>query len=218
MLDLTPLEAELLHAALRGDWIELLIGLWPSWGFCPRHAIGFATLELERQDSLFSTAIYYRHFIEAAASSAAVRRRRWRRIRSRLTGTANCLICERVDAGKAAGMVGLAKQVNERRQVRRRIGELRTSWPGRACPLCVEGAGGIVCRPHVLAGAEPESLAVELAALHERLRRLVGSMCATKTPTNSLDRFAWLEAIGWLGGWEYPQRLLNEGERSNDER
>jgi hypothetical protein len=209
-LDVTPAEAELLRAGLAGDWIELLVALWPSWGFCPRHALGFASLELELQDRLFSTSIYYQHFVEAAAEIAGARFRTWRGIRYCLTPRAGCVICERLDAGKAAGLSALAEQVNRRRRLDERLEEARTSWRERACPLCVEGGEGIVCRLHVLAGAKQDELGPQLVALQQRLRRFIGSMCAQKTETDSLDRFSWLETIAWFGGWEHPQRLLLE--------
>ena len=209
-LDIAPAEAELLRAGLAGDWIELLIALWPSWGFCPRHALGFASLELELQDRLFSTSIYYQHFVEAAAEIAAARFRTWRGIRYCLTPRAGCVICERLDAGKAAGLSVLAEQVNRRRRLDERLEEARTSWRERACPLCVQDGEGIVCRPHVLGGTKQDELGPQLAALQQRLRRFIGSMCAQKTETDPLDRFSWLETIAWFGGWEHPQRLLLE--------
>jgi hypothetical protein len=157
-LDVTAAEAELLRAALHGDWVDLLIALWPSWGFCPRHAIGFATVELELRDRLFSTAINYQHFVEAAAEIAGARFCSWRDIRG----------------------------------------------------------DGIVCRVHLLAGAEQDELGPALGALCERLRRFIDSMCAQKTETDLLDRVSWLETIGWFGGWEHPRLLMEEvrtGER-----
>jgi hypothetical protein len=69
IVDLTPAELEQLWAALDGDWITVLISLWPSWGFCPPHAFGFAITEVELQPRAFTTgpfrtAILYEHFLE----------------------------------------------------------------------------------------------------------------------------------------------------------
>jgi hypothetical protein len=200
-LDVTPIEAELLRSALYGDWIKLLIALWPSWGFCSRHAIGFATVELELQDRLFSTAIYYQHFVEAAAEITGARFRTWRGIRYHLTPRADCVICERVAAGKAAGLASLTEQVNQRRRIHERLEEARPQWLARACPLCVNGGGGLVCRPHLLAGAKQDELGPALGGLSERLRRFIGSMCAAKTETDILDRFSgWKRSAGSMAG------------------
>jgi hypothetical protein len=215
-LDVTPLEAELLRSALEGDWVDLLISLWPSWGFCPRHALGFAALELERQDRLFSTAILYEHFLEGAGKVVNARFRTWRGIRYWLTSRTRCAICERVASGRTAGSESLAHQINERRRIHERIEESRAEWLHRACPLCVSNGIGLVCRPHVLTGRKQAELGSELLALYERLRRFVGSMTTARTETDVLDRFSLLETIGWFGGWEYLELLRDESKGAHE--
>jgi hypothetical protein len=215
-LDLTPLEAELGRSLLQSDWTARLLSVWPSWGLCPRHAVGFALVEIELRHEPFSVSIMYVHLLESAARGAAGRFRSWRGIRSYLTARAACVVCERLAAGDLAGRSNLAEQINRRREIHRRLDEARPAWRVRACPLCITGGAGIVCRPHLLAGARQDGLAFELTALSERLRRFVGSMCAQKTETDLLDRLSWLETIGWFGGWNYPQKLMLEREAGDE--
>lgn len=218
-LDLVPAELERLWTALEGDWVAVLVSLWPSWGFCPRHAFGFAITEVElRRRSFttgpFQTAILYEHFLEGAARIAGTRPRTWRGIRFFLTPRTNCFICERLASTDAPRQTrdwqALARQVNQRRRFHEQLEEARQKWIRRACPLCVPGGDGIVCRPHLLAGAKPRELGLNLTALSERLHRFVGSMTAAKTETTILDRFSLVETLGWFGGWEHARSLILE--------
>jgi hypothetical protein len=107
IVDLTPAELEQLWAALDGDWITVLISLWPSWGFCPPHAFGFAITEVELQPRAFTTgpfrtAILYEHFLEGAAKIASARPRTWRGIRLFLSPRTDCFICERLASTHSA--------------------------------------------------------------------------------------------------------------------
>jgi hypothetical protein len=223
-LDVSPAEIEHLRSALYGDWVELLISLWPSWGFCPRHGVGFAIVEMELQDRLFSTSILYKHFVEGAAEIASARLRTWRGIRLYLRPRADCFICGRLSSDDPVGREqgrdwrALAEHVNQRRRIHEQVDEARQEWARHACPVCVAGGGGIVCRPHLLAGAKQEDLAPALAALSARLRRFVGSMTAAKTETTLHDRFSWVETLGWFGGWSHAEKLMLERSGGEDKR
>jgi hypothetical protein len=199
-----------LRSSLEGEWTQLLLALWPSWGFCVRHAVGFASAELELEGRLLLTGVLHEHYVEGAAWIACGRLRTWRGVRAGLSARASCAICERAH-GAPAGDVDFARRVNRRGRLRDGLEEMGATWERRACPLCVPAGGGLVCRPHLLAGARQDGLAERLEALSARLRRLVGSMTTARTPTDALDRFSWLEAVAWLGGWPAVRRLMLEG-------
>jgi hypothetical protein len=228
LLDVTPAELEQLVAALDGDWVAVLISLWPSWGFCPAHAFGFAITEVELQPRTFTTgpfrtAILYEHFLEGAAKIAGARPRTWRGIRLFLSPRADCFICDRLASTNAAATHDrspdwktLARQVNQRQHVHEQIEEARPNWTSRACPLCVPGGGGIVCRPHLLGGTKQQDLSAALIALSARLRQFVRSMTAAKAETRLLDRFSWIETLSWFAGWDHTQRLMLEKSHSDE--
>jgi hypothetical protein len=210
IVDLAPAELEHLWAALDADWITVLVSLWPSRGFCPPHAFGFAITEVELQPRAFTTgpfrtAILYEHFLEGAVKIASARPRTWRGIRLFLSPRADCFICERLASNHSAAheqtrdWKALAREVNRRHHMKERLDEARPAWTSHACPLCVPDGGGVVCRPHLLAGAKQQELSPALTALCARLRRFVRSMTAAKAETTLLDRFSWVETLSWSG-------------------
>lgn len=218
-LEFTAAEVEHSRSFLRETLLEELVRLYPSWGFCARHAWGCAITELELHGRLFTTAILYDHLLERAVGVAVRRRRRWRSIRASLRPYAECYSCEHLASVQARGEerrygTWAAELVGKRQRTHDQLAEARHDWVGRACPLCVEGGGGLVCRPHLVAGAQrPDDLSLALSALYARLGTLIGSMTASKTPTTPLDRFSWVETLSWFGGWEHAEKLLREERR-----
>jgi hypothetical protein len=177
VLALGAAEVDHLRSFLRDSLLEELLRLYPSWGFCPRHAWGCALTELDFRGSVFTTAILYEHLLEAAVRVVSRRRRRWRTMRAYLTPYEDCYSCEHLASLDALGETptGRAVDVGAREQSRSSLAEARGLWVGRACPLCAPGGGGVICRPHLVAGAErPPELSLALGELSRRLRRLVG--------------------------------------------
>src|SRR6266704_5039107 len=80
----------------------------------------------------------------------------------------------------------------------------------KVLPGCAGGEGP-VCRPHLLAGVAIMPARRELAGEPDRLSRrlylLVKSMGWQGSPTTPEVEAAWIEALGWFAGWEFPVRL-----------
>jgi hypothetical protein len=143
-------------------------------GFCARHAWGFAAAEAERRGRLFLTAIVYEHFVEGAVEVTTARLRTWGSVRWSLTRSCNCLICDRLSAGASLTSEAprdwkwLAEKLGQR--LPEQVEAAWTEWIRWACPRCVPGGVGLVCRPHLLTSRErPDGLGTSLALLAARL-------------------------------------------------
>lgn len=218
-LDFTGSEVRQFRTFLDGAIMSVGVrhNLWRSWGLCPRHAWGYAITEVELRSGMpFSTAILYAD-LSSRAERLVGRRRPWQLVRPNFESRSACFTCSwletvaRVTESEEVDWRRHAARVNQRRRVHERVAEARSTWLGKACPLCVSRAGGLVCRLHLLAGAAPpDGLARALAQLTDRLETLADSLTVRRTVTDVDDRFAWVEALGWFGGWDYAQKLMRE--------
>jgi hypothetical protein len=185
--------------------------LWRSWGPCSRHTWASAVAECVYRVSLHSTAILYEDLMGRAV---AVLRRpalsdhaRLRRLEAR----GPCITCDYLEIARDGDPSFRDRQerVNRRELFTRLLGDARPVWESRTCPLCL-GGDGVVCRPHLLAGAAeitPE-LSSRLDELHGRLTVFAKSM-RWQGPTSTPDeRASWVEALGWFAGWQYPAAAL----------
>ncbi|MCA1842922.1 MAG: hypothetical protein LC792_06960 [Actinobacteria bacterium] len=75
--------------------------------------------------------------------------------------------------------------------------------------MCLGGEGP-PCRPHLLEGAAVPDRAVGdyLTGLARRLRAMTRSFTWGGAAAGPEERAAWVEALAWFGGWEYPFRAL----------
>jgi hypothetical protein len=216
-LDFTAAEAKQLRWFLDGAImnVDTRQHLWRSWGLCSRHAWGYAVAECElRGGRPFSTSILYEDLTRRSGELVGRHMLPWPRVLARLQRRDSCFTCDFLavlqdDAqitGRAEWTLA-AERMNRRARVGLLVAETETQWRARACPLCL-GGEGLVCRPHLLAGAEPPGrLADELRSLADRLRALKNSMTVRRTPVGPLERVAWIEALGWFGAWDYPAKL-----------
>jgi hypothetical protein len=219
-LDFTPAEVKQLWWFNDGSIMEpeTRHHLWRSWGLCPRHAWGYAVVENEvRRGRPFSTAILYADLSERAARLAGRRLASWRRTASQLAPHDYCFTCDYLGVLSNGELtvdreqwVAMTPLVNRRKRTGELIAAAAELWETLACPSCLGGTG-LVCRPHLIAGAEPDrGLAGALRHLSRRLERFVDSMTALKTAVTPRERASWIEALGWFTGWDYPAKLLAE--------
>ncbi len=186
-----------------------------SWGLCARHAWGYTVAEIEmRGGKPFSTALLYEDLASRAASCARQRLRGWSRVRSQLESEGTRYACEYV-ARLPGGELELerkqweeaAARVNRRKRTRPLVHGLREQWNARSCPFYLEG-NGLVCRPHLVSGAQPpDDLSPELVKLARRLRAFADSLTTRATAVGRLEQASWIEALGWFAGWDYPRKL-----------
>ena len=183
-----------------------------GWGFCPRHTWGFAAAEIQLRGARpFATAILYGDLSRRAAKAVARGgRRSWSRTLRRLEAQEPCFTCEYLALGGEddPAFEEQLERANRLDRVKIQLEETRGEWQPRSCPLCL-GGGGLVCRQHLLAGAEPSAeLGDELRTLADRLEALVGSMTTRATPVGPLERASWVEALGWFAAWDYPRKVV----------
>jgi hypothetical protein len=210
VLDLTAAEIKHLWAFQDGAIMnpDVRQHLRKSWGFCPRHTWAAAVTEPALRWGLHGTVILYQDLTGLAA--AAVRRPAVRNstIARRLQARASCFTCDFLriasDHEPEPRLVAARSRVNTRQRFTDLLLPVEPIWSERACPACL-GGEGLVCRPHILAGAEvPGTLADGLTDLRDRMRLLSDSMrWHGPTPTVE-DRSSWVEALGWFAGWDYP--------------
>jgi hypothetical protein len=186
--------------------------LWKSWGFCPRHTWAAALAEPALRWGLHGTVILYE---DLTGRAVAVLRRpavRDSTIARRLQARDSCFTCDFVRIATnhttEPRLVAASSLVNARERFTELLLEVEPVWSERTCPACLGGVG-LICRPHILAGADvPETLADGLVDLRDRLRILSNSM-RWQGPTPALeDRSSWVEALGWFAGWDYPAAAL----------
>lgn len=190
--------------------------LWQSWGFCPRHTWLHAVVELQLRGGIpCATSILYgdltRRAMRATRRSATLPRGV---LLGRLRPRAPCFTCEYVAlATDDRSGRELQARANRLDRVRERLEAVREQWEARSCPLCL-GGKGLVCRQHLLLGAEPpRGLPDELSRLDDRLDAFVRSMTWRGTPVEALVQASWVEALRWFAGWDYPAKLLPESDR-----
>jgi hypothetical protein len=180
-----------------------------SWGFCPRHTWLFAVAEIQLRGGMpFATSILWADLTRRAAE-ALQHHRPWRVLLPRLNPADSCFTCEHVAiAGDDPVFLEYHERTCRLDRARERFEDVRGRWQTRSCPHCL-GGEGIVCRQHLLLGAEPpDGLSGELAALSDRLDAFGASMTLRGRPVDGLGQASWVEALGWFAGWDYPAKLL----------
>jgi hypothetical protein len=184
-----------------------------SWGFCRRHTWAHAVVKCELCRQLLTTAILHQDLTGRAAralSRPGPAALACRRLRPRVS----CLICDGLTIPTASGddpfSVERWRRANRLEGIRSQLAASRAAWLPRSCPICA-GGDGPTCRPHLLVGAANLSrrrkLAGDLAGLHSRLGVLVESMDRHGPARTPEVEAAWVEALGWFAGWEFPIRL-----------
>jgi hypothetical protein len=195
------LDGAIMHADTR-------MALRRSFGLCPRHAWGMAEVECAlRGGVLFATSVLYADLISGAAGAA--RGRHLRSTTRRLEPDGPCLTCLHVEHAHEAPRewVERADIVNRRSRFAEMLDE---NWPEaapRACGACT-GGDGPTCLPHLLQGeSDSDDLAPRLARLAVNMHAYEKSLTADGRPVDRRGRAAWLETLGWFGGWRFPAVL-----------
>lgn len=196
--------------------------LWDGWGLCARHTWWYAVVEIEMRARPLSTTLLAEELLcRAAAQLRLPLVRPSRRVRGLRAVTA-CLTCsntEVVDSDRWGGLASpstaelrTAQRINARVRTDPLLAAGRPEWVRRACPCCIGGAGPL-CRRHLLATGDrraPRQLPCQLAEIEQRLGLLVGSMAWQRRPVDSTVRVSWVEALGWLAGWEFPRAVTKD--------
>ncbi|MCA1845641.1 MAG: hypothetical protein LC792_21090 [Actinobacteria bacterium] len=216
-LDWSLAEIRQLHSFLDGSIMSSLVRhhLWRSWGFCPRHTWAFGACDVDiRSTQPFSVGILYEDLTGRAAQLLGARRPAGWLLR-RLRSQGSCYTCDYLQIARGISfenyVIDLHARANRRQRTVRQLAESRPIWEPRTCPVCFGGTGP-PCRPHLLAGkAHPDrAVADYLAALTGRVRAMTKSFTWRGPKATPEERAAWVEALGWFGGWEYPFRALTE--------
>ena len=189
--------------------------LWKSWGFCPRHTWIHAVWECElRGGHLLVTSLLYEDLTRRAA-----RVLRSQVIIQRLQPRDVCFTCDSItDTNNFLGEERWLASVERANRFERFLALLKVTkeqWEERSCPLCL-GGNGMVCRKHLLLGAEPSTdLSQQLVALANRLDGFIKSITWGGKPVGLLEQASWVEALGWFAGWDYLEKLkLTHGKQT----
>jgi hypothetical protein len=216
-LNLNLPEIRQMHSFLDGSIMNPYVRhhLWRSWGFCPRHTWAFGSCDNEIHSTKpFSVGVLYEDLTGQAAQLLASRRPTGRIIRQ-LHSRDTCFTCDYLEIARRVSfenyVVTLHARANRRQRTVQQLAESRPVWEGRTCPICL-GGDGPPCRPHLLAGAAHPDRAVAdyLAPLTRRLEVMTKSFTWRGPLATPEERAAWVEALAWFGGWEYPFRALGE--------
>lgn len=109
----------------------------------------------------------------------------------------------------------LTEEANALQHTRSWLTETVDVWRPHACPTCLPPEpehAGVLCRRHLIvarstASAELAGEEDELRGLGAGLGRLVSSMSQDGAPGTQEDDASWIEALGWLHGWDLPAAL-----------
>jgi hypothetical protein len=217
-LDWSLAEVRQMHSFLDGSIMSPFVRhhLWRSWGFCPRHTWAFGVCDIEiRSTNPVSVGILYEDLTGRAARLLSSRRPAAWLLRQLQTQDV-CFTCDYLELARSGRfepyVVKLHRRANRRERTLRQLAESRPVWESRTCPLCF-GGDGPACRPHLLSGAAQleRPLADYLAGLTSRLETMTTSFTWRGPAATPEEAAAWVEALGWFGGWEYPFRALAEG-------
>jgi len=216
-LDWSLPEIRQIHSFLDGSIMSSFVRhhLWRSWGLCPRHTWAFGQCDIEiRSTQPFSVGILYEDLTDRAARLLGSRRPAGWLLRQLQSHDA-CFTCDYLKIAGSVSfepyVIALHARANRRERTLRQLAESRPVWEERTCPVCFGGAGP-PCRPHLLAGvAQPDrAVAVYLVNLTRRLEAMTKSFTWRGPTATAEERAAWVEALGWFGGWDYPFRALAE--------
>jgi hypothetical protein len=193
--------------------------LWRSWGLCPRHAWGYAVIEIEVRGGVpFSTAILYEDLTRRAGQTLGRRLLSQARVRTQLEPHDSCFTCDFLKGGasdeRKAGEPqwgALTARINRRSRTSTVVAASEQEWCPRSCPLCLGGQGP-VCRAHIVAGAsQGDALADKLEDLAARLDAFARSLTVEGRQVGPPERSSWIEALGWFGGWDFARKLADDG-------
>lgn len=172
---------------------SVLEDLWRSRGLCARHAWSMAVVEIDLVGGKpFSTAVLYRDLVRRSARALRhLHLLPWLMTLERLRARRRCLMCDATTV--ASGLlnpwfVGFQERVAKLGQVRGLLTATREWWQPR------------------------RSLGTYLAALEGRLADAIRSMSWNGPPATPEVSIAWIEALGWFVGWDFPlQAVGGEG-------
>jgi hypothetical protein len=190
------LDGGIMHASVREE-------LRRSWGLCPRHAWGYALVEIELRGGLpFSTSILVEDLLVECPRGG---RGPWLGSRRRhLAGSDDCPTCRYATAEPEVerSWSDEAELVSRADRMRMLVASRRSALTHWACPECL-GGGGLTCRPHLVGGAAISRRLTD--ELHELAQRAQAYRRSTEPgEEHELDErtaIAWAEALGWLAGW-----------------
>ncbi|HAM25843.1 MAG TPA: hypothetical protein DCP11_03845 [Microbacteriaceae bacterium] len=234
-------EVRWLWSFIHGDIMDVQVRnrLRTHWGFCSRHAWGYAVIEIELWQAgagkrgghqPFDVGILYGDLLESMRGYLA-RGRRGSRGKT-LESHGSCMACDDLRGPELAGIIvthagfnslALAQEANQLTHTREWFDETRDQWTDRVCPDCATasrigtGSHALRCRPHLIkAGAFDDdtvgSVVEHLADLQARLFALVESMTQKGRPSTPTDDASWVEALGWFHGWDFPLAVLAGGD------
>jgi hypothetical protein len=208
---LEPVEVEHLWWFADGAIMQAPVrrDLWRSWGLCGRHAWAYAVTECELRYQPLGAAILYLDLLERALRLLGRRWLPWpvkvRGLRSRGT----CPTCVFMTVGQPRERFAHdTHQVNRRDRYAGYLAAGQKRWAPARCPACGGGSGQL-CRPHLVAGAVTgasqlgrDQLAY-LADVARRLEEFKASMIADGPPLGPDAASGFIEAIGFVAGWEH---------------
>jgi hypothetical protein len=183
-----------------------------SRGMCPRHTWAYAMVECELRGGVpFSASILYADL--AASMGRTIARARWLPVPTKtrvLHGDRRCFTCEylelrRDDSGASSDA---ACKVNRLARFTGLMRANRVEATHRACPLCIDGGGGMICRSHLAERRLPWGLARELRELADRVQVFTRSLTVDGPDADAVAQAAWIEALGWFAGWDVAKRVL----------
>ncbi|WP_138415888.1 hypothetical protein [Sinomonas gamaensis] len=242
-LRLSSEEVRLLWAFVHGDIMNAAMRawLWASLGFCPRHTWAYAVVEIELWEAgvggrgghqPFDVSVLYEDLCRQLARKLVLPRGWGRRPEAVLLPARRCYLCTQLDLpsrdGFALGYANsnsdeLAAEANLLHHTRRWCSATIDEWAPRACPACLPGSEGGLCRVHladaVRGGTADDgdlaATAAHLTVLANRLGSLTTSMTAAGASADAETEASWVEALGFFAGWRFPAYLaglLEEGE------
>jgi hypothetical protein len=201
---LEPVEVKQLWWLLDGGIMdpEFRDRLRRSWGMCPRHLWGFAVVEIELRGGV-------PHAASILAEDLLITGGEHRVLgfgRRSLAADAPCPTCEYLagaDPDVEESWRDAAARAARAERTRRLLADAGAALVEHSCPDCL-GGDGLVCRPHLVAkGAEGQYLEAQLNALaHEVRAGRRAHEPGAHAPTDDRAEAAWIEALGWLAGWD----------------
>lgn len=178
-----------------------------SWGFCPRHSWAFACAECEihRGDPVSIGVLYEDLTVRAAGAVRSLARRGSSRRRLRDDG--RCFSCEA--AGGSASLWfapwtartgGGARPSSSSPPGRSGSrGPARYAWAARvssaATTWWVASASSMRFSPMLWPRWPDDSTASRIRSRYA-------------APASEEEQSAWIEALGWFAGWDYPRRII----------
>jgi hypothetical protein len=195
--ELTPAEVRALWE-LRDDAIlDARPRLWATWGFCPRHAWGQFTVELELRGLPPTTITLYEDLLRRAVEPTPDRL-------DRLRPTGGCPVCE--GPLDEDGWAVETAVVNRRERTITLLQECASYWTPRTCPRCL-GGDGLICRPHLL----EDGGSFDAPVLMDLRRVVEGVGDALSYPPRTVLPREWaalVETLGWFAGWTELRGIL----------